>query len=55
SNFNSITSSVVQANGLTWQFQAFLFFFCVIFFCYLNYLLLAFIYFRYTQVKINSA
>ncbi|PFH34053.1 hypothetical protein BESB_072050 [Besnoitia besnoiti] len=53
-NFNAITSAEIQRNPLTWQFEAFLFFFVIIFFCYLNYLLLAFIYLRYAQIKLDA-
>ncbi|EPT26174.1 hypothetical protein TGME49_310560 [Toxoplasma gondii ME49] len=53
-NFNAITAPATQQHSLTWQFEAFVFFFCIVFFCYLNYLVLAFIYLRYSQVKLET-
>ncbi|KEP62913.1 UNVERIFIED_CONTAM: hypothetical protein HHA_310560 [Hammondia hammondi] len=53
-NFNAITAPATQHHSLTWQFEAFVFFFCIVFFCYLNYLVLAFIYLRYSQVKLET-
>ncbi|CBZ55038.1 conserved hypothetical protein [Neospora caninum Liverpool] len=54
-NFNAVTAPATQHHALTWQFEAFVFFFCIVFFCYLNYLVLAFLYLRYTHIELDAA